>query len=299
MFPNKRHVMRIFTFFRLLIISLFIVGCTLGQGQPLITENVIAITAPAGNTKPLVSGWELRDTLLIINDDLSLTILGVQISGSSTKIFYSLVGIDTIQFMEEHIIEIVDNNGRVAEIINALPLTEPEAYKLGIMKFNARLLGATELFLQIRETGEESVTHKLLFCKFDRPSSEDRFDLTYKIRTEGGIRQADYMIEMNFWLSPSDKLQADPSLFGESTGSLLRITPTPLVQGIPWVVLSQGIFVEDEISYSVEDDISKEVVYLGVQLLNDGRAITLFRGNLMVLLPIQVVTLAPTSLPYP
>jgi hypothetical protein len=283
-----------------IVLAIGVVGCAASPTQPLTTENVVQITAPEGYTKPLIASWDLGDSTIMTKGNVSLAILGARLSASNTIIFYSLVGMDTAQFIKENSIEIIDNNGHAVELMSVVPLSENEKFNLGLMSFGARPIGASELLLQIRDLKGEAKSQQLLLCKFIGSPSEDRSDLTYSIRRDGGVEQANYRVEMNLWLTPADKLSPDSSKTQETAVSPLGVTPTPIgISGVPWAKLPQGTRVIDEISFRVEEDQSKQVDYIDVQLLSDGSAITLKSGSVVIPTLIQLRTPTPTLQPYP
>jgi hypothetical protein len=277
-----------------------IMGCTSIPTTPLVTEKVVQITAPAGYTGPLIASWELGDPSLILKSDVSLAIPGIQLSGSDTKVFYSLIGMDTTRLINEKNIEIVDDNGRVFELIQVVPLYKIGELELGVMNFEARISGAMALYLQLRSAVDKTNSQNLLVVKFIGSSSEDRLNTIYSIKREGGVAQADYKLEMNLWLPPNELLLSDSSEPKPTTVSHLGATPTPVqASGVPWAEIPQDTYVKDEISFMVIDERNKQVVYLGVQLLSNGSAVTLQSGSVAVPTPIQVATPTPTPLPYP
>jgi hypothetical protein len=286
--------------FLYLIFAIIAVGCAASPNQPLTTANVVQITAPEGYTRPLIASWDLGDSSIMTKDNVSLAILGARLSASDTIIFYSLVGMDTAQFIKENSIEIIDDNGHVIELTSVVPLSGNEKFNLGLMSFGARPLGASELVLQIRDSKGEDKGQQLLICKSSGSPSEDRLDLTYSIRRDGGVELANYRIEMNLWLSPVDMLPPDTSKPQETVISSSGITPTPIqTSGVPWAKLPQDTRVIGEISFRVEEDQSKQVDYIDVQLLSDGSAITLKSGSVVIPTLIQLRTPTPTLQPYP
>jgi hypothetical protein len=279
------------------MLAAVLIGCVSSLESPTATESVIRITSPAGFSKPLLYSWDLGDTLLIPLGDRSLAILGVQLSVSETKIFYSLSGKGLDQFWEEIRFEIEDNSGQLTGLEEVIPFAISDDLLVGIMNFGSRATGATELILHVDDGGKYAGDQIILLARFDGPPTEDRNDLRYTIGRPGGVEQSGYKIVMYLSYPPSKEVGANlPEQNLSRLTAQTTATPASLFL-VPWAELAEGIEVSDLISISVEDLEEKQVNFLIVQLLSDGNALGAY--NESVISPVPIIVTSPTAVPYP
>jgi len=291
--------MRKSTVFYYFVISIILASCAVNPKLPAATENIVMVTSPASFSKPLISGWVLGNTPLISMGDSILAILGIQLSGKETKVFYSLTGSDLSQFIKDNTIAIVDNDGTVYELVQVVPIGNIEKHKLGIMIFKPRSTGVAELYLTIASTKEQIYTQKILVANFDGPVSDDRLDLTYSVRRENGVELSGDRVEMYLWLPPAENSR-DTLSTQTITNSSSSITPTPVqASGKPWVETKNGDVVQNEFSFEVENYTTKKTNYLSIQLMSGGDIITSQNGSVEVPEPIIVEIIKTSPTPYP
>lgn len=276
-----------------LIFAISVVGCVSTPEPQTATANVIRVTSQEGNNKPYIYGWRLSDETLISLGDVNFAILGIQLYKTETKIFYSLSGTEAAQFVTENRIKMLEDTGRVIELIKVIPLAKIEDIEVGIMNFGPRVLGATELYLHILNENEQVENPNILVARFDGPSSEDRIDSIFSNSRRDGVQQKEYRIVMNWWLPPDQELPGTPSRETELAASSIPATR------LPWADLSTDKDVYFEISFLFENLEDKQIAYLAVQLLSDGNAFAAVDKSVIVPTPIYVATLTPTTQPYP
>lgn len=305
MAAEVRNEKKMIGFSLLLVIS--IVGCVAAPEPPTATTNVVLVTSPANYSEPLIYGWGFGKETLINLDGTSFAVLGIQLSGTETKLFYALSGKDITQFLEEYSILIENNNSQAIDLINVNPLATIKGFDLGFMNFMPRIPGTTELVLRIIEKGNQAKDQMISLARFDGPSSKDRLFSTYFAGKEGGIELNGYQIRMIFTLPISEKAAIEQlPVLGTPMAISEAISQDPNTsiadQKPPWSEVPKGVQVDYQYAFSVEDTKEKLISYLGFQLLNDGSAIAAFEQSVTAATPIWVATPTPTSAyppPYP
>jgi hypothetical protein len=285
------------------IICLLVVYLAFGVGgcarapQPLPeTPKVIEITNPEEVSIPLIYTWDVDKAELITQDGVSLAILGVQLSPSDTKVFYSLAGGDAGRLLERTSLEIIDDLGGVQPLIALVPVGVLGELELGFMNFAARPGGVQELFLLIGDKSGKAQGQKSLLASFDGPPEEDRLDATW-ILGRGEIEQAGYLVDVNLWSA------GDLSVDGASAAPGTAL-PMPDAAAAPlprstWIELPSGVIVIRDISFEAQRLSDKTTYRLSAQLLSDGSAIV--RGAGFLVIPTPLLVAAPTQAPaaYP
>lgn len=210
------------------LLALAIAGCGITPDQPTITPNVIRITSASGSSKPYIYHWNIGDISPMDLDGVSLGIVGIQLTGSQTRAFYSLFGKSTVDFFDEYKIELIDNLGQIINQENIVPLGKIENFELGIINFHRRNAYATELYLHIQDKTNLASEYKILLARFDGPASEDRFDSVFSYSNESGIQQEGYRVVLHWTLDSEQKLSGNsPEPGSVSTSSPKTPTKEP------------------------------------------------------------------------
>lgn len=282
----------------LLAIVLILAGCATNPQQPTATQKVITITEPASLSIPYFSGWRLGKESLLSIEEGSLGILGIEFTNSDTKIFIALSGVELTRLIDDNSIELVDNLGRVYHLIKAVPLGNVEKFELGMLNFEPRTIGATELNMTVTSKSEGNVTQKVLVAQFVTPASADRLDTTFWMPTEYGVNLSGYNIGMT-WLAaiekPTELISKQPTT--ETTSNIPSTPKIPTRE--PWAETRNGGDVLFELTFIVENNTTKQANYISAQLMSSGDVIT-YR-NKAVEVPTPIILEAPKteSTPYP
>ena len=293
---HKNLNMRIHETIFFLAIALIIAGCVTNPQQPAATDQVITITEPESRSIPYRSGWRLGKESLLSIEEGSLGILGIEFTNSDTKIFIALSGVELARLIDDNSIELVDNLGRVYHLIMAVPLGNVEKFELGMLNFEPRTIGVTELNMTVTSKSEVDVTQKVLVAQFVTPASEDRLDTTFWMPTEYGVNLSGYNIGMT-WLAAIEKPAASIS----KQPATLATSNTPATPKIPtrepWTETKNGGEVLIELTFIVENNTTKQANYVSAQLMSGGDVIT-YR-NQTVEVPTPIILEAPKTVPTP
>lgn len=276
---------------------------TMNQPKSRVTGVSAAIPIPSTTidpeefyTKPLIDRWSINKNLVLAQDDISLAILGLQLSPDDTKVFYAVADKDPIQKIIRSA-RLTDNHGQISKLRKIIPIYKFKDLEIGLMSFEPRQMGATELYLTTSEREKERNT---LITKFTGPSSEDRIYSTYMMREENSIQLGDSQIGFNLW----NVNEGQPSAAEVAANSLQEgTTPTPasglhispnLRNKIP-----AGVIAIQGFSFSIENNHDKEVSIVNIHLLSDGSVLGISDDTASILTPILIETSVPATSPYP
>jgi hypothetical protein len=282
-----------------LIMTILLVGCIRSSEIPTFSPGLIKITDSTGGVQPLIYGWRLGDELIMSFEQVTFAVLGIRLSETEIKLFFSLSGEDIPQFLKDKKIELIDDNSRMIDLLYAVQLSKFKNLEIGLLSFGSRYPGATELSLQIADKGEQETRLKMLLAQFDGPSTEDRLFSTYKAAKRGGVEQSGNHVQMYLSLPPSENaISKLPRMDTRQTESGATVTPG-YAWDIAWADQPEGIEVYDLISFSIESLAEKQVEYLAVQILSDGNAIAAVDRSVIVPTPIFLLTPTPSLTPRP
>lgn len=284
-----------------LVLIIAMAGCAPQSTPPETAVNVVKDTSQTGKTMPLIYNWTLGERTVLVLGDISFAVLGIQLTESETKVFSSISGKDIVGFLGEYDIFMVDNLGQKIDLIRVVPLGHIEKFDLGIMCFGPRLSGATELYLHLSGKGDSTNDLKeVLLAQFNGPPYEDRLYSTYFAGGRSAAELDGSRIRMIFTLpiSEEEALEQLPVL-GTAVSLSQNTSASENTNRIPWVEVQKGAEVYYEYAISIENVDEKQIRYLAFQLLSDGNVITAIDKSVIVPTPIYIVTLTPTTQPYP
>jgi hypothetical protein len=278
-----------------LIFMIILASCTSRPESTAATIKVVQDTSLAGQTMPLIYNWRLGEKTIVDLNGVSFIILGIQLNGSETNLFFALIGNEIDSFFKDYTIEMMDDLDLMGYPISVIPLGWIEEFDFGILKFSPRYSGTTKLFLNIADKSKSTDEQRLLFAIFNGPPSEDRLFSTYFAGEQYGIEINGNRLQMFFTLPISEKDALDqlPVL---GTAAANSITDVP-VRRPSWVKVSKGIDVYSEYAITVEKTEKPPVQYLAFQLMSDGSAIVALDHSVFIPTPILLATPAPE--PYP
>jgi hypothetical protein len=241
---------------------------------------------------------------LISTPPYSLEVNAILMDGNETDLFYSLSSYDHLRLISEKSIQLVDDQGRVRNLIQILPFASLENIEFGVMHFAPRGPGARELNLRISSKTDPTDTQDTLFARLQRfPGGEsDSLSTTYFSGSEGDVQQAGYLISFSNWGYPAVKSDSTPSpsmvAINPASTTGPQSTPTPFIV-TPLAATPKGVGVWQTASFRLEDAKSKSTSFLTIQLLSKGDALGLLNSTLIWATPVPVAPTLPPATPYP
>ncbi len=254
-------------------------------------------------TSPLMVMWSVSGDPQISVQSYHLAIHGFMLRGQETFLLYSLSGIGLRQLIASADIQVVDDQGNVSLLIAAVPMLErPGQPEVGGMRFEHRIIGASELYLRITPKQGEGERLETMFARFERLSDDfkhlnlnDYLDRTYFAVNETTAEQGGYKISFRAWYvvsdTPDPNRPADLEATPQNPDPNSQAMPT---QKTPWAAVPPGVEVFREATIRIENATDGEVTYLWLQLLSDGEELGLYNGEVIQPSPILV---APTPTP--
>ena len=221
------------TMFSLVVLTLC-VGCSIPSSSTPEPMNVTQTSKPesVGPVGPFEAEWEFVDMPVLATDNLHIAVYAIGLDGQNTIVIYSATGSEAINFPESSTaIQIRDNSGSIVELISTTPLAYLDQIYFGIMRFEPRPIGASELYLQLNQDSDEAGILDVLIARLsEQPENPSTYNIrTCLLNTGETLEQNEYHIMFTGWIAPPSSVKITPN---SSESSIARRKATLQLENI-------------------------------------------------------------------